>query len=279
MGDEDDPWDFIDPAPEIPPPLPLTDTESDDEASQISAAASSSKAPPTRTPVGEGAKAKGSARHKPTLTVKKDLLDDICEPLKAIQMYPANKGTVNETGIPEDLQVSCEQATTLAGGSIYLCRHTVCQEGTPFSAQSPAALYSHVQRKHIGLVLACPYCAHKVYWNSRGWKSHMSTHHKNAPHYGLALQDEAAKAHALLAKAPEGSPSPQVSSSPHRRKAQKKKAKKAEPPSSSSSEAQTSTDSSPDSSSSEGDTSVDPLADMPPLETTPPHKRFKPEKN
>ena len=65
----------------------------------------------------------------------------------------------------------------------------------------------------------------------------------------------AAKAHALLAKAPEGSPSPQVSSLPRHRKAQKKKAKKAEPPSRSSSEAQTSTDSSPDSSSSEGDTS------------------------
>ena len=144
MGDEDDPWDFIDPAPEIPCPLPLTDTELDDEASQTSAAASSSKAPPAGTPVGEGAKAKGSACHKPTLTVKKDLLDDICEPLKAIQMYPANKGTVNETGIPEDLQVSREQATTLAGSSIYLCWHTVCQEGTPFSAQSPTALYSHV---------------------------------------------------------------------------------------------------------------------------------------
>ena len=61
-------------------------------------------------------------------------------------MYPANKGTVNETGIPEDLQVSHEQATTLAGGSIYLCQHTVCQEGTPFSAQCPTALYSHVRR-------------------------------------------------------------------------------------------------------------------------------------
>ena len=84
MGDEDDPWDFIDPAPEIPHPLPLTDTESDDKASQISAAASSSKAPPAGTPVGEGAKAKGSTHSKLTLTVKKDLLDDICEPLKAI---------------------------------------------------------------------------------------------------------------------------------------------------------------------------------------------------
>ena len=59
-GEEDDPWDFIDPAPEIPRPLPLTDTESDDETSQASAATSSKalqleppsvKAPRPRVPL------------------------------------------------------------------------------------------------------------------------------------------------------------------------------------------------------------------------------------
>ena len=266
--------------------------------------------------MGKGAKAKGSAHRKPALTVKRDLLDDVCEPLKAIRMYPASKGTLNETGIPEDLQVSREQATTLAGGSIYLCRHTICQEGTPFSAQSPAAVYSHVRRKHIGLVLACPYCANKVFWNSQGWKSHMSSNHKNVPHYGSALADEAAKAHELLAKVPEGSSLPHASPSQHCRKTQKKKVQKERPSNSSSSEVQTSTDSSPDSSSSDqeaSDESVEetkppapgddppavvikkefpedpaeqleyvrslPPTDMPPLESTPPRKRSRPDKD
>ena len=246
-GEEDDPWDFIDPAPAIPRPLPLTDTESDDETSQASTA-TSSKAPPAGTPVGEGAKAKGSARRQPTLTVKKDILEDVCEPLKAIRMYPTSEDTLNETGIPVDLRVSREQSTTATGGLIYLCRHTVCQEGTPFLGQSPAALYSHVRRKHLGLVLACPYCAHKVYWNTRGWKAHMSTHHSGAPHYGTAIQDEAIKAHELLAKDSKSSSSRQDSPKPRRRKPKATKPKKAEPSSSSSS-----LDSSPDSSSSDSD--------------------------
>ena len=205
--------------------------------------------------MGQGTKAKGSACRKPTLTLKKDLLDNICEPLKAIRMYPASKVTLNETGIPEDLQVSHEQATTLAGGSIYLCHHPVCQEGMPFSAQSPAALYSHVRCKHIGLVLACPYCANKVFWNSQGWKGHMSGDHKDVPHYGSALTDEAAEAIELLAKAPEDSPLPHSSPSQRHRKVLKKKVRKEKPSSSSSSEVQTSTDSSPDSSSSDQDVS------------------------
>ena len=199
MGDEEDPWDFIDPAPEIPRPLPLTDTDSDDNPETVESGPTTAPATPSAgTPVGEGAKAKGSAKRKPTLTVKKDVLDDLCDPQQAIRMYPAVKESVNETGIPADLLVTREQATTHAGGSLYLCRHSVCQSGTPFLAQSPAALYSHVRRKHLGIVLACPYCAHKVYWNTRGWKDHMKTRHRDAPHYGTALADEAKQAHQLL---------------------------------------------------------------------------------
>ena len=39
-GDEEDPWDFIDPAPEIPHPLPLTETDSEDEKKKVEAPAS-----------------------------------------------------------------------------------------------------------------------------------------------------------------------------------------------------------------------------------------------
>ena len=43
--DEDDPWDFLDAVPEIPPPLPLMETESDEEKASVKSApvASSTK--------------------------------------------------------------------------------------------------------------------------------------------------------------------------------------------------------------------------------------------
>ena len=182
-GDEEDSWDFIDPAPEIPRPLPLTKTDSEDEKKKVET--------PASKPI-------GSVWHKPSLPVKKDELPNLCDPQKAICMYPATKGTLNETGIPADLQVSREQAMTHAGGSVYLCRHKVCQQ-TPFMGSSPAALYSHVHRKHLGIVLACPYCQHKIFWNSRGWKSHMSSHHRGAPHYRVALADESSMAAEMIA--------------------------------------------------------------------------------
>ena len=78
----------------------------------------------------------------------------------------------------------------MQGGSVYLCPHPKCQT-PPFFAQSPSGVYSHIRRKHLGIALAFPYCADKVYWNSKGWNAHMNTEHHNAPHFGTALADEA----------------------------------------------------------------------------------------
>ena len=94
--DEDDPWDFIDPAPEIPRPLPLTETDTDEE----------NKAPSASAVPSASAKTTGSACRKPVLPVKRDDLKDLCNLQEAIRMYPATAETINETGIPLDLQVS-----------------------------------------------------------------------------------------------------------------------------------------------------------------------------
>ena len=112
-------------------------------------------------------------------------------------MYLQSSDDVKETRIPMDLQVHREQATTHAGASVYLCRHEKCV-GTAYFAQNLASLYSHVRIKHLGIVLACPYCQNKVYWNSCGWKDHMTSHHHNVPHYGLTLIDEAQEAHNMF---------------------------------------------------------------------------------
>ena len=198
-GDEEDPWDFLDGAPEIPPPLPLTDTDSDDDnRSTLSAATTQSApaAPATSQPLGEGAKPKC---RWPKVTASKDHLEDVCDLDKAIRIYPQSEGTMKETGIPEYLLVQRDPHTTDKGGSLYLCRHELCQN-PPYYAQSPSGLYLHVCRKHLGMALACPYCAKKLYWNSKGWHTHMGKYHKGVPHYQQQVADESTEAAFLLAR-------------------------------------------------------------------------------
>ena len=110
---------------------------------------------------------------------------------------PAAAESLKETGIPPEFQVKREHQTTYAGGLVYLCPHPKCQT-PPFFAQSPAGIYSHIRQKHLGIALACPYCTDKVYWNSKGWNSHMNSKHRNAPHFGTALVDEASLTQEML---------------------------------------------------------------------------------
>ena len=89
-GDEtDDPWDFLDVAPTIPPLLPLTETETEDETMSVKSAPAPSSAP------------KVSVKCKPAaISQTKDLLNDLCTLQEAIQMYPADKDSIKETRIP-----------------------------------------------------------------------------------------------------------------------------------------------------------------------------------
>ena len=195
---EEDPWDFLDAAPEIPPPLPLTDTDSEeDKASVVSAATTQSApaAPVSGVSVEVGAKTKS----QPKIPMQKDRLDDLCSTDKAIQIYPQDPKALSKTGIPDHLLVQREQTTTVKGSSLYPCHHELCQD-PPYYAQSTTGLYSHVRRKHLGMVVACPYCPKKLFWNTKGWGTHMEKHHWDVPHFGLQLADEGAVASALLAK-------------------------------------------------------------------------------
>ena len=246
-SDEDNPWDFLDAAPEIPPPLPLTQTESDEEKASV-------KSVPVVSSV------KQPAKRKPKISQQKDLLPDVCELKQAIRMYLADKDSLPSTGIPIQLQVKREHQTTHADASVYLCLHKKCQ-APPFFAQSPSGIYFHIQCKHLGIALACPYCQDKLYWNSKGWKSHMDSKHKSAPAYGTALIDEAVLAQEML-KANERQSAP-PSAAPKKCHAKKQSAgqpQKKRPSNKSSTELSKSSseegnaDSSPDSSSEAMDT-------------------------
>ena len=177
--DEDDPWDFLDAAPAILPPLPLTKAETKEDVASVKSAPASTAPPPTR-----------SAKRKPRITQQKDLLEDLCELKDTIQMYPSNKDSLKETRIPHDLLVKRKHKTSHAGASMYLCHHPKCQDPA-FFAQSPAGIYLHMRHKHVGITIAYPYCQDKLYWNSKGWKSHMDSMHKSVPHFGSTLVEEA----------------------------------------------------------------------------------------
>ena len=241
QGDsEDDPWDFLDAAPAIPPPLPLTETDSDEDKMSVKSA--------------PAAPAKGAAKRKPRVSQQKDLLNDVCGLKKAIRMYPSEEGTLKETGVPPELQVKREHQTTHAGGSVYLCPHDKCQV-PPFYAQSLSGIYSHIRRKHLGIALACPYCQNKVYWNSKGWNSHMNSKHKKVPHFGTALADEASMAQEMLKSAERHAAEPSEASVKRPKKKKKplkpsKKRVRPESSSSSSSPDEGTSDSSTDDSSS-----------------------------
>ena len=197
VDEEEDLWDFIDATPEIPCPLPLTDTETEDEDKVGSMVSAPASVPASGTPVGVGAKAKGPSQCKPIILTKKDEEPDICELSEAIRMYPTSEDTLKETGVPTNLQVHREQSTTHTGASVYLCQHETCS-ATGYFAENPLLLYSHIRCKHLRICLACPYCSNKLYWNSRGWHSHMEAHHTSVPHYGHALADEACEAQKVL---------------------------------------------------------------------------------
>ena len=183
---EDNPWEFINGAPAIPPPLPLTDTDSKEEGASTRSA-----------PAGASAAGLKEVKSRPLLPTKNDLLPDLCSLKDATCVYPLHEDTVNETGVSEEFQVKYEQWTTLSGALVYVCIHPKCQT-PPFYSQSPAGLYSHVRRKHLRIALACPYCNSKTYWNTKGWKRHMEQHHAGAPAYGHTLVDEAVVARAVL---------------------------------------------------------------------------------
>ena len=224
-SDDEDPWNFLDPAPPISKPLDLGETDTEDEEGPTGATGGSSAAsatgagpstssavPPASSTSKSGGKTskssagskKASAAEAPaprkvkTKPKRADALPDLCAIEKAARMYPADEETSTQTGIPVFLQVPREGYTTAAGGSIYFCRHEKCSN-PPYHGDL-AGVYSHVRRKHIGLALVCPYCNDKLFWNSKGWKRHMRTIHPKAVWYGTELRDEAEEAAQVLAQ-------------------------------------------------------------------------------
>ena len=184
--DEEDPFNFLDGAPLIKQPLPLTSESSDEEDDGASTAASTVSKPSTSTAP--------TAPRAPR--VKKQKFEDLCELNEAIIMLPQEQ-SLHETGIPENmLPVRDKVHRTPRGGSLYICKHPKCAD-RPFSGDLPG-YGSHFRRVHLGICIGCPYCPDRRYWNSTGWLKHMKEGHAGAPWYGSQIVDEKAQAEALL---------------------------------------------------------------------------------
>ena len=180
---DEDPFNFLDGAPLIKQPLPLTSESSDDEeipASQPSTSQASTSTTAPRAP-----------------RVKKQMFEDLCNLNEAIIMLPEEK-SLHETGIPEGMLPSRDKVhRTARGGSLYICKHPKCVD-RPYSGDLPGC-GSHFRRVHLGICLGCPYCPDRRYWNSTGWLKHMKEKHNETPWYGSQILDERAQAEAMLA--------------------------------------------------------------------------------
>ena len=182
---DEDPFNFLDGAPLIKQPLPLTSKSSDDEDIP-------STQPTTSQP---STSASASAPRVPR--VKKQHFEDLCDLNEAIIMLPREK-SLHETGIPDDMLPSRDKVyRTAKGGSLYICKHPKCAD-RPYSGDLPG-YGSHFCRVHLGICLGCPYCPDRRYWNSTGWLKHMKKKHAETLWYGSQIVDEHAQAEAMLA--------------------------------------------------------------------------------
>ena len=192
-----DPFDFLDGAPAIKPPLDLGDTDSDEEASET---ASSVTIGSVSTTASLATDAEASTSTAPTPApcpvpkVKPVLPDKVPGVEYAEGCIPTSLSDIHHTGIPTGVACKRSGKTTARGASLYICPHADCGS-TPYVGD----LYgcsSHLRRVHYSISLMCPYCPNQKYYHASRWKKHMSSKHASAPWFGAP---EATQASLMLA--------------------------------------------------------------------------------
>ena len=204
-----DPFDFLDSAPAIKPPLDLGETDSDeaeesDVASSVTLGSVSTTAsgPPTpaTTPLAPVDTAQASTSSAPTqdprplVKARQTWSDKVANIDLAEPCIPTSLSDIHHTGIPAGVTCKRSGKMTAWGPSLYICPHKDCG-ATPYVGD----LYgcsSHLQRTHYGTCLACPYCPNQHYYRASSWKKHMSAKHPKAPWFGAS---EAMQASLMLA--------------------------------------------------------------------------------
>ena len=185
-----DPFEFLDGAPAIKCPLDLTETDSEDEASE---AASSVTVGSVSTTASLDAEASTSSVPTPAprpVPKAKHVLPDRFPAVDFTDgCIPLSLADIHHTGIPTGVACKRSGKTTARGASLYICPHADCG-ATPYVGD----LYgcsSHLRRVHYGTSIMCPYCPNQKYYRASGWKNHMSSKHATAPWFGASEQTQA----------------------------------------------------------------------------------------
>ena len=187
---QEDPFNYLDGAPKIRPPLDITDTDTDDETSvmeeeavpspqiplsdsQIITTTSAAVAPtpPHREPL---------VKSRPKITY----VDKVLDISMAQGFLPEDKDSLHNTGIPQNYAVR-RSGTSSKGRSLYLCPFGDQCSSPPYTSDI-TSMGSHVHRHHLGHCIQCPYDGNRFY-NATGWRDHMSSKHEGAPWYRSQL--------------------------------------------------------------------------------------------
>ena len=185
-----DPFEFLDGAPAIKRPLDLTETDSEDEASE---AASSVTVGSISTTASLDAEASTSSAPTPAprpVPKAKHVLPDRFPAVDFTDgCIPLSLADIHHTGIPTGVACNRSGKTTARGASLYICPHADCG-ATPYVGD----LYGcslHLRRVHYGTSIMCPYCPNQKYYRASGWKNHMSSKHATAPWFGASEATQA----------------------------------------------------------------------------------------
>ena len=176
-----DPFDFLDGAPIIKPPLDLRDTDRDEEASETASSVSLGSVSTTASthPTQASTSTASSQAPRPILKPRPAMPDKVSGIEYAEGCIPTSLSDIHHTGIPPGVSCKRSEKTTAHGASLYICPHRDCG-ATPYVGD----LYgcsSHLCRVHFRTCLICPYCPNQRYYCASGWKVHMSSKHSSVP--------------------------------------------------------------------------------------------------
>ena len=190
---QEDPFNYLDGAPKIWPPLDITDTDSDDEVSALGEEA----VPLPQVTLGESqavvlvpAPSVPPAPSFPWLepqvkSCPKDTYADKAADISMTQGFlPEDKDSLHNTIIPTAYAIH-HSCTSDKGRSLYMCPFGDQCSSPPYVSDI-ASTGSHVRHHHLGHCIQCPYDG-SWFYNGTGWQDHMSFKHEGAPWYRSQL--------------------------------------------------------------------------------------------
>ena len=186
---QEDPFNYLDGAPKIRPPLDITDTDSDEDASVVEPPVVTK--PPVEATTSHAEVSGSSSTLVPPVWEpqvkshsKTTYMDKVTDISMAQGFLPKSKDSLHNTGIPDTYTVR-RSGTSGKGRSLYMCPFGNQCSSPPYVSDI-ASTGSHVHQHHLGHCIQCSYDGSHFY-NGTGWKDHMSSKHEGVRWYRSQL--------------------------------------------------------------------------------------------